>query len=44
MKRTNFWFPEDMLDRLKLAKAKTGIPVSEFIRRAIEKALAELGL
>lgn len=44
MKKTNFWFSEDMLARLKLAKAKTGMPVIEFIRRAVEKALSELGL
>ena len=36
MKRTNFYFPEQMLDRLKAAKDKLGIPMSEVIRRAIE--------
>jgi predicted DNA-binding protein len=44
MKRTNFYFPERMLERLKEAKQKTGIPVSEIIRRAIESYLKELGL
>jgi predicted DNA-binding protein len=39
MKRTNFYFPEVMLARLKQASAKFGIPVSEFIRNAIEAAL-----
>ncbi|MBH2011032.1 MAG: hypothetical protein I8H71_15160 [Xanthomonadaceae bacterium] len=26
MKRTNFFFPEEMLERLKAAKLHTGIP------------------
>lgn len=42
MKRTNFYFPEPMLKRLKAAKLKTGLPVSEIIRQAIEKHLKEL--
>ena len=44
MKRTNFFFPEQMLDRLKAAKDKLGIPMSELIRRAIEDYLNKLGL
>lgn len=44
MKRTNFFFPEEMLDRLKAAKIKTGIPVSEIIRRSVEAYLQKLGL
>lgn len=44
MKRTNFHFPESMLDRLKAAKLKTGIPMVEVIRRAIEAYLKTLGL
>jgi len=44
MKRTNFYFPIPMLDRLAAAKMLTGVPVSEIIRRAVEKALQELGL
>lgn len=44
MKRTNFFFPEQMLDRLKAAKDKLGIPVSEIIRRAIEDYLNKPGL
>lgn len=44
MKRTNFFFPADMLDRLKAAKLQTGVPVSEIIRRAVEVYLKSLGL
>jgi len=42
MKRTNFYFDEQMLLRLKMASKKTGMPMSEFIRRAIEEALRTL--
>ena len=35
MKRTNFYFPQQMLDALKEESVKTGLPVSEIIRRAI---------
>lgn len=44
MKRTNFYFPEQMLERLKMASKQQGLPVSEIIRRAIEAFLKELGL
>ena len=44
MKRTNFYFPEKMLDRLKKASQSTDLPVSELIRRAIDKMLAEMGV
>jgi predicted DNA-binding protein len=44
MKRTNFYFPEQMLERLKAASRQRGLPVSELIRRAIEASLKELGL
>ena len=44
MVRTNFYYHKDMLDRLKLYSEKTGCPTSEFIRRAIEKALTEAGV
>lgn len=44
MKRTNFFFPEALLARLKQAKLKTGIPVSELIRRAVDKFLKDIGL
>lgn len=44
MTRTNFYFPPQMIERLKQAKTLSGIPMSEFIRRAIDAALKELGL
>lgn len=44
MKRTNFYFPLQMLSRLKEASSKLGIPMSEFIRNAIEVALKKQGL
>ena len=44
MKRTNYYYPEPMLKRVKNASALLGIPMSEFIRRAIEAALKELKL
>lgn len=43
MKRTNFFFPEQMLERLKAAKLSSGIPVSEIIRRAVEAYLKSMG-
>ena len=44
MKRTNFYFPEQMIERLKVASRQQGLPVSELIRRAIEAFLKEMGL
>ncbi|KAA0089379.1 ribbon-helix-helix domain-containing protein [Paraburkholderia sp. T12-10] len=44
MKRTNFYFPVPMLDRLKRSSEITGMPVSEFIRRAVDAALKKLKL
>jgi len=44
MKRTNFYFPQQMLRRLKITKKRCGLPVSEIIRRAIDKYLKTLGL
>lgn len=44
MKRTNFYFPEQMIKRIKQACAILGIPMSEFIRRAIEAELKEMKL
>ena len=44
MKRTNFYFPTQMLDRLKKAKEITGLTVSEIMRNAVEKYLKEIGL
>jgi predicted DNA binding CopG/RHH family protein len=39
MKRTNFYYPEQMLKRVKKVAEKQGISVSEYIRRAVEEAL-----
>jgi hypothetical protein len=44
MTRTNFYFPESLLERLKAAKDKTGVPVSEIMRRAVDAYLKELGI
>lgn len=44
MIRTNYFYPKQLLDRLRDAKKKTGIPVSELIRRAVDKFLSEMGL
>ena len=35
MKRVNFYFPIELLEKLKSTKLATGIPVSEIIRRAV---------
>jgi len=43
-KKVHLLMPPDMVDRLKLAKQKTGIPVGEFVRRIVESALKELKL
>ncbi|HNR76637.1 MAG TPA: ribbon-helix-helix domain-containing protein [Parvularculaceae bacterium] len=39
MKRTNFYYPEALLERLAALRERTGIAVSEHIRRAIEDYL-----
>lgn len=39
MKRTNFYYHEAILERLKILAARTGHSVSELIRRAIEEYL-----
>ena len=39
MKRTNYFFPEPMLDQLRDLSQKTGFPVSELVRKAIAKYL-----
>jgi predicted DNA-binding protein len=44
MKRTNFFFPEQMLTRLKAASEKTGIPMSQIIRNAVDAALKKIGI
>jgi predicted DNA-binding protein len=42
MKRTNYYYPVQLLARLKQAKKKTGLSVSEMIRQAIEQYLTNL--
>jgi predicted HicB family RNase H-like nuclease len=44
MKRVNYFIPPDMVDRLKEQKERTGVPVAEFVRRAIEAALSKVNL
>ena len=39
MKRTNFYYPQQMLDALKKLSGETGIPVSELIRTAVAEFL-----
>lgn len=39
MKRTNYYYPEPMLERLKALSARMGVAVSELIRRAIDEFL-----
>jgi len=39
MVRTNFYFPRQMLLRLKEASKTTGLNVSEIVRRAIDDYL-----
>lgn len=41
MKRVNFWFPPQQLERLKALSEKTGVPAAEILRRALEAALKE---
>jgi hypothetical protein len=36
MKRTNIWLTDEQLKKLNAEHAKTGAPVSEIIRRAID--------
>ena len=43
MTRTNVFLPAEMLARLKAIKASTGVPASEFIRRAVDAALDKAG-
>lgn len=40
MKRTNFYFPQPLLDRLQKESAKSGVPMSEILRRAADAWLA----
>ena len=39
MKRYNIYFPENLMQKLKDLSKKTGAPVSELIRRAVQKLL-----
>lgn len=43
MKRTNFYYPQPMLDALKKRSIETGIPVSELIRTAVAEFLTSRG-
>ena len=43
MRRTNFYFPDQMLARLKRASEDLGLPVSEIIRNAVDAHLKKLG-
>jgi len=42
MVRTNFYFPESLLERLRRVKGITGAPVSALIRKAVEQYLDEI--
>jgi hypothetical protein len=42
MKRTNYHYPARTLARLRILKKKTGIPVNELIRRAVDRYLKHL--
>jgi len=44
MKRTNYYFSEQMLTRLKKASVDTGYSVVSIIRSAIEAYLKGMGL
>jgi predicted DNA-binding protein len=44
MKRVNFFFPQQMLERLKALSNRTGVPAAEILRRALEAALKEGGV
>ena len=43
MKRTNYYYPEALLERVRTAAFKLRISMSEFIRRAVEDALKRGG-
>jgi predicted DNA-binding protein len=44
MKRTNFYFPINMLERLKILSKQTGLPSSELLRKAVEDLLTKNGI
>jgi predicted DNA-binding protein len=41
-KRTTVWLPEELLERLKKLSSKTGAPMAELFRRAVEAYLRRL--
>ncbi|MGO9210432.1 MAG: ribbon-helix-helix domain-containing protein [Terriglobales bacterium] len=41
-KRTTVWLPEELLAKLKKASAKTGAPMAELFRRAVEGYLKKM--
>jgi predicted DNA-binding protein len=43
MKRTNYYFPEPLIARLRLASKKADMPMAEIIRRALEEYLNKRG-
>jgi len=44
MKRVIMFFSLELIERLRIAKERTGVPFAEFIRRAVVRALDEAGL
>jgi len=36
MKRTSFWLPDDLRDRLAAESRRSGVPVAELVRRSLE--------
>jgi predicted DNA-binding protein len=38
-KRTTIWLPEELVERLKKLSRKTGAPMAELFRRAVEAYL-----
>ena len=42
MKRTNIFFPDTLLERLKALSKDTGLSVAEHVRRAIDLYLKKL--
>ncbi|MBZ5513895.1 MAG: ribbon-helix-helix domain-containing protein [Acidobacteriia bacterium] len=38
-KRTTVWLPQELIERLKKLSAKTGAPMAELFRRAVEAYL-----
>jgi hypothetical protein len=41
-KRTTVWLPEELVERLKKLSRKTGAPMAELFRRAVEAYLRRL--